>query len=120
MRTRLIWKDCNINNNISSFWVECKDEEVITKILPSLNVYDNHFFVNIRNNRGPNTLSEDKSDTVFCNFFLISIDYQHIKNFGWVMPYSGMWNAGNPFEEFTVIDFNELNQLQNIYNDLKI
>lgn len=120
MRTRLIWENCSINNNVSSFWVECKDEEVITKILPSINVPDNQFFEKIRNNRGPITLSSDKSDIDFCNFFLISIDCQHIKSFAWVMPYSGMWNASNPFEEFSVIDFNELNQLQDIYKNLNI
>ncbi len=118
MRTRLIWKDCEINKNITSFWVECKDEEVIREILPSLKEYNNQFFKDIKNNRGRSKISKDKYDIDFCNFFLISIDYQHIKSFGWVMPYSGMWNARNPFEEFTVIDFNELSQLQDIYNNL--
>lgn len=117
MRTRLIWTNCEINNNITSFWVECSDEEVINEILPSLKEYSNQFFEDLKNNRGLNTISKDKSDNNICNFFLISKDCQHIKSFNWVMPYSGMWNASNPFEEFTVIDFDKLNELNKIYKD---
>jgi hypothetical protein len=75
--------------------------------------------IEIERNRGYSRINKNLNEQVFCNFFLISADLKFIKSYGWVMPYSGMWNAGNPFREIGVIDFNCLEELKGIEGNLK-
>lgn len=119
MKTRLIWHDCKLNDNKNSFWVECTDEEVNRCIMPHVIDNKDELKIEIERNRGYSRINKNLNEQVFCNFFLISADLKFIKSYGWVMPYSGMWNAGNPFREIGVIDFNCLEELKGIEGNLK-
>ena len=109
MKTRLIWKDSWINNGKDSFWIECTNDEVIKKILPF--VSDDNFINEIEHNKGYSKINPNENEKIYCNFFLVSKDLLEIKSFNWVYPYSGMWNASNPFEEIDLTDFNSLDFL---------
>ncbi len=118
MKTRLIWHDCKLNDHKNSFWVECTDEEVSRCILPYVIDKKDELVLEININRGFSKINKNLNEQIFCNFFLISTDYKCIKSYGWVMPYSGMWNAGNPFREINVVDFHSLEELQGIFEKL--
>ena len=113
MKLRLIWKKSWNNNDKDSFWIECTDKEVIDNIFPLKS--DSDFLEKIKKNKGHSKINTTESDKIFCNFFLISTDLKDIQSFNWAYPYSGLWNASNPFEEIEVIDFNNLNELQTIF-----
>lgn len=117
MKTRLIWKKSWYNNDKDSFWIECTDQEVIDHILPLKSNSD--FLTDIKQNAGYSRINKNENEQIFRNFFLISKDLSEIQSLGWVYPYSGMWNASNPFEEIDVIDFNNLKQLQNIFDRIQ-
>lgn len=114
MKIELIWRKSWLNNDKDSFWVECTDQEVIDNILPLKN--DDNFINEIEINKGPKQLLEKNSndENKYCNFFLISKDLQEIKNFRWTYPYSGLWNANNPFEKIKKIEINNLKELHNL------
>ena len=118
MKTSLIWHDCLLNDGKDSFWVECTDEEVTHCILPFVNGEKDEHLEEIERNRGHSLINKNLNEQIFCNYFLISTDCTQIKSFDWVMPYGGMWNAGNPFREIDVVDFHSLDELQRIYNNL--
>jgi hypothetical protein len=120
MKTRLIWRNCSLNDFITSFWVECTDEEVTQCILSLVKEKKEEFVEEIKNKRGYSLINKNLNEQVFCNFFLISVDCKFIKSYEWQMPYSGMWNAGNPFREFEVIDFNNLKELKVIQENIRI
>ena len=113
MKSRLIWRKSWNNNDKDSFWIECTDQEVIDNILPLKS--DSDFLEKIKENKGHSKINTNENEKIFCNFFLISTDLKDIQSCNWVYPYSGMWNASNPFEEIEVIDFNNLNELQTIF-----
>jgi hypothetical protein len=110
MKTRIKWDNCHLHNNKTSFWVECTDEEVEKYILPHSKQKELEKEVEL--NRGENLIFKNQSE--YCNFFLISYDYSHISSYPWQMPFSGLWNGYNPFTEFEVIEFYNLNELKSI------
>lgn len=116
MKTRLIWRNCWLNEDNDSFWVECTDEEVTRCILPYVIDKKKELLTQVKNNRGDSKINENQKEQVFCNFFLISTDCKHIKSYEWQMPYSGMWNAENPFREIDVADFQTLGELKEIWS----
>jgi len=120
MKTRLIWYDCRLNENKSSFWVECTDEEVKRCIMPFVTGNQSELELSILQNSGYSKINKNENEQIYCNFFLISYDYQCIKSYEWVVPYSGMWNAGNPFREIEVVDIQGLEELQGIYENLNV
>ncbi len=95
MKTKLIWRNCDLNKNKDSFWVECTEEDVTNNILPFVQNDRENLLKEIDDNKGASKMVENES--AFKNFFLISFDSKIIKSFQWQMPYSGLWNAGNPF-----------------------
>jgi len=116
MKTRLIWKDCRLNDDKDSFWIECTDNELAEYILPLIKD-DDELKEEISFNRG--FCKFEGYDQSYCNFLLISFDLVNIKSYTWQMPYSGQWNGSCPFEEFNVIDFNNLVELEAISFKLK-
>ena len=116
MKTRLIWKESRINNNKDSFWVECTNDEVIEKILPLKS--DEDFINEINRNIGHSTINRNENENIYCNFFLVSTDLKDIKSFRWVYPYSGQWNAYNPFEEIEMVEFYNLDELDELYRKI--
>ena len=118
MKTRLIWRESWYNNDNDSFWVECTDQEVVDKIMPLK--FDSEFLTEIKENAGHSLINQNENENIFRNFFLVSIDLKDIKSFNWVYPYSGMWNAGNPFEKIDVVDFENMGDLKNIFSKLHI
>lgn len=112
MKTRLKWDNCRLHNYKTSFWVECTDEEVKKYILPLSK--QEEFENEVEINRGENLIFKNQSE--YCNFFLVSYDCSHISSYPWQMPFSGLWNGYNPFTEFDVIEFNNLNELKTIAN----
>lgn len=117
MKSRLIWRKSWINNNKDSFWIECTDQEVIDNILPLKS--DSNFMDTIKENKGPSKINKNENENVYCNFFLISVDLKNIQSYNWVYPYTGMWNASNPFEVIEVIDFNSLEKLHDILDKIQ-
>lgn len=117
MKTRLIWEESWMNNNKNSFWIECTDKEVIDHILSLKS--DSLFLEEIKRNRGYSQIDKNINENIFCNFFLISDDLEDIKSFTWVYPYSGMWNAGNPFRTIELIDFDNLNCIKGSFDTVK-
>ena len=120
MKTRLIWHECSLNDYKNSFWVECTDEEVAKCILPNVCEKKDELVLEINRNRGFSKINKNLNEQIFCNFFLISTDYSQIKSYAWVMPFGGMWNAGNPFREINVVDFHSLDELKRIYDKFPI
>ena len=116
MITRLIWRESWINNEKDSFWVECTDEEVVDNILPLKS--DKDFLKEIEFNRGPSEINKNLKESIYTNFFLVSVDLTEILSFNWVYPYAGMWNAANPFEEIELVTFENLEQLESIFEEL--
>jgi hypothetical protein len=112
MKTRLVWKDCHFFNYKNAFWIECTDEELISNILPVFN--DPELKHHTKVSRGCNPMEEFTSDTAYKNFFIVSFDLSQIRSERWSMPYSGLWNAGNPFSMIDVIDFDNLDDLKDI------
>ncbi len=99
----------------NSFWVGCTDDEVIKQIIPHLAGNDEMQKESIKNNRGPAKIEEMQDEVIYTNFFLISADGININSYSWYMPYSGLWNAGNPFrmiEKEIITDLNDLKQLE--------
>ena len=118
MKTRLIWPKSWYNNNKDSFWIECTDQEVVDNILPLKS--DPNFLEEMERNKGSSKINKNENENVFCNFFLISTDLKDIKSANWVYPYAGMWNASNPFKEIEVIDFNNLEDLQEAFDKIEV
>jgi len=123
MKTRLIWKKCDIMGNKNTFWLECTDEEVDSQIIPLVlekkltprkNVETSVFLEMIKANRGFDNFHEDLHDESLCNFFLVSCDLKFIESFQWTMPYSGQWNASNPFRRIEVCELESIEQLLEI------
>jgi hypothetical protein len=117
MKSRLIWKKSWNNNDKDSFWIECTDQEVIDNILPLKS--DLEFLERIAKNKESSKISTNENEKNFCNFFLISTDLKDIQSYNWVYPYSGMWNASNPFEEIDVIDFDNLKELKILFEKIQ-
>jgi hypothetical protein len=111
MKTRLIWKDCNINGNKDSFFIECTDEDVVTKILPLVTVENFELIQTIPKLRKRSLINEEESEKDLCNYFLISRDCENIKCVPSFLPYSSQWNAYNPFIAFEPVEFDDLNVL---------
>ena len=109
MKVRIICKECFINEGKDLFWVECTDIEVDEKILPLKS--DEEFIQKIKMNRGYSKINPNENEKIYCNFFLISADLHFIESYNWVYPYSGMWNAGNPFIEIEPIEIYSLEEL---------
>lgn len=117
MIARLIWRESWMNHDKDSFWVECTDQEVIDNILPLKS--DADFLKEIEFNRGPSKINENLNESIYTNFFLVSVDLKEILSFNWVYPYAGMWNAANPFEQIELVHFDKLEQLQGVFEGLK-
>ncbi len=117
MKTRLIWEESWFNNGKDSFWIECTNEEVTEKILPLKS--DEEFIRAIKSNKGPSKSNPNKNENIYCNFFLVSTDLLDIKCFDWVYPYSGMWNSSNPFIKIEVVDFNNMDELDRLFKEIK-
>ena len=81
----------------NAFWVACTDDEVISQIIPQLDGNIERQIETIKLNRGESKLDENSDEVKYSNFFLISADSSNIISYGWYMPYSGLWNAANPF-----------------------
>jgi hypothetical protein len=113
MIVNLLWPKCRLMDCKNAFWVSCTDEEVISQIIPMLDGNIERQIETIKHNRGANNLEENVGELKYNNFFLISADSTNIISYGWYMPYSGMWNAYNPFR---IIDKKIILNL----NDLKI
>lgn len=122
MKTRLIWKKCSILEDKDAFWIECTDEEVASEIIPLIHenkikpvFHDNsiNFHELIKRNRGSNTSNKNPMDEKLCNFFLVTSDLELILSERWLFPYSGQWNAYNPFSLIDIIDLQSLDELKN-------
>ena len=122
MKTRLIWKKCNILEKKDAFWIECTDKEVASEIIPLIDenkikpvFYNNsiNFHEIIKYNRGSNRLNNNPMDEKLCNFFLVTGDLELIMSERWLFPYSGQWNAYNPFSLIDTIDLKSLVDLKN-------
>lgn len=118
MKTRILSQNCILNNK-DSFWVECTDDEVTNCILPFVKENREEFIQEIIANKGHSLINKNANEQIFCNFFLVSTDRSKINSYDWVMPYSGLWNAGNPFRQIDVVDFNSLDELEMIWNRLR-
>ena len=122
MKTRLIWKKCRLLEDKDAFWIECTDEEVASQIIPLIDdnkiktvTHDKsiNFHEIIERNRGKNTLNKNPMDLKMCNFFLVTGDLELIMSDRWHFPYSGQWNAYNPFSLIDIIDLQSLDDLKN-------
>lgn len=111
MKTKLFWSNCDLNKNKDSFWVECTIEDVTNKILPYYKDDIEILLKEIDDNKGANNF-ENESEYKY--FFLISFDSEIIKSFQWQMPYSGLWNAGNPFEKIQEVKIKNLDGLKEL------
>jgi hypothetical protein len=119
MKTRIISRNCILNDK-DSFWVECTDDEVTNCILPYVKENLEELMQEITVNRGHSLINTNANEQIYCNFFLVSTDCTKIKSYGWVLPFGGMWNGGNPFEEIDVVDFHSLDELQNIWERIGV
>ena len=117
MRVRLFWEKSWYNDNKDSFWVECTENEVIENILPYRS--DEDFIEKIKQNKRHPEINLNTNEKIYCYFFLISKDLEFIESFNWVYPYSGMWNAYNPFVEIEPIDIIDLEELTKINVKIK-
>ena len=113
MITKLMWPKCDLMDDKNSFWVGCTDDEVIKQIIPHLTGNDEMKIESIKNNRGPAKIEEMQDEVMYTNFFLISSDGININSYSWYMPYSGLWNACNPFR---MID-KENEELRSYFNE---
>lgn len=118
MITRLVWRESWINNEKDSFWVECTDQEVIDNILPLKS--DADFLKEIEFNREPSEINKNLKERIYKNFFLISVDLKDVLSFNWVYPYEGMWNVSNLFEEIELVNFDNLNQLKELFDEIEL
>ena len=118
MLTRLVWRESWINNEKDSFWVECTDQEVIDNILPLKS--DADFLKEIEFNREPSEINKNLNERIYKNFFLISVDLKDVLSFNWVYPYEGMWNVSNLFEEIELVNFDNLNQLKELFDEIEL
>ena len=118
MITRLVWRESWINNEKDSFWVECTDQEVIDNILPLKS--DADFLKEIEFNREPSEINKNLNERIYKNFFLISVDLKDVLTFNWVYPYEGMWNVSNLFEEIELVNFDNLNQLKELFDEIEL
>lgn len=118
MITRLVWRESWINNEKDSFWVECTDQEVIDNILPLKS--DADFLKEIEFNREPSEINKNLNERIYKNFFLISVDLKDVLSFNWVYPYEGMWNVTNLFEEIELVNFDNLNQLKELFDEIEL
>ena len=118
MITRLVWRESWINNEKDSFWVECTDQEVIDNILPLKS--DADFLKEIEFNREPSEINKNLKERIYKNFFLISVDLKDVLSFNWVYPYEGMWNVTNLFEEIELVNFDNLNQLKELFDEIEL
>ena len=118
MITRLVWRESWINNEKDSFWVECTDQEVIDNILPLKS--DADFLKEIEFNREPSEINKNLNERIYKNFFLISVDLKDVLSFNWVYPYEGMWNVSNLFEEIDLVNFDNLNQLKELFDEIEL
>jgi hypothetical protein len=118
MITRLVWRESWINNEKDSFWVECTDQEVIDNILPLKS--DADFLKEIEFNREPSEINKNLNERIYKNFFLISVDLKDVLSFNWVYPYEGMWNVSNLFEEIELVNFDNLNQLKELFDEIEL
>lgn len=118
MITRLVWRESWINNEKNSFWVECTDQEVIDNILPLKS--DADFLKEIEFNREPSEINKNLNERIYKNFFLISVDLKDVLSFNWVYPYEGMWNVSNLFEEIELVNFDNLNQLKELFDEIEL
>lgn len=118
MLTRLVWRESWINNEKDSFWVECTDQEVIDNILPLK--FDADFLKEIEFNREPSEINKNLNERIYKNFFLISVDLKDVLSFNWVYPYEGMWNVSNLFEEIELVNFDNLNQLKELFDEIEL
>lgn len=114
MKTRFIWEKCRINGGKDSFFVECTDEDVVTKILPFLKSQNLEILQSISKFRGHSLINEGKDEKDYCNYFLISRDGLKIKSVPHLLPYSSQWNAYNPFIAFESVEINEISDLKKI------
>lgn len=118
MITRRVWRESWINNEKDSFWVECTDQEVIDNILPLKS--DADFLKEIEFNREPSEINKNLNERIYKNFFLISVDLKDVLSFNWVYPYEGMWNVSNLFEEIELVNFDNLNQLKELFDEIEL
>lgn len=115
MITKIIWPNCRLMDGKNAFWMGCTDDEVSKNILPLLNGNQDRQIEAIKINRGSSTIKEDQEETMYCNYFLISADGTEIISHPWYIPYSGQWNASNPFRWIdieTITSVKELKQLE--------
>lgn len=115
MITKLIWPKCRLTDDKNSFWVGCTDDEVIKQIIPHLTGNKELQIDTLKHNRGPNNMEEMQDEVMFNNFFLISADGINIISYAWQMPYSGLWNASNPFrmiDKEVISNINDLEKLE--------
>lgn len=115
MIVKLLWPKCRLMDYKNAFWVACTDDEVISQIIPQLDGNIERQIEAIKFNRGANNNKEYADELKYNNFFLISADSANIISYGWYMPYSGLWNASNPFlmiEKMIIPNLNYLKILE--------
>lgn len=118
MKIELYWPRCNflnkqwVNDEIDSYWIECKLEEAESKIFPYLSLDQ---IEESKNNCKPtDKQSKDQQIEKDRLYYLISKDLSSINSFPWYYPYSGQWNAYCPFEEIKEVEINDLMDVSTI------
>lgn len=97
----------------NAFWGGCTDDEVTEQILPILDSRKAEEEIRkIPLTKGQSKIEDDKNDEFISNYFLISVDGEEILSFNWVLPYSGQWNASNPFRRIDKQIIPNLNDLK--------
>lgn len=119
MIVKLLWAKCRLMDYKNAFWVACTDDEVISQIIPQLDGNIERQIETIKLNRGESKLDENSDELKYSNFFLISADSSNIISYGWYMPYSGLWNAANPFRMIEKVIIPNLNYLKILEERLK-
>jgi len=115
MITKYIWTNCLLLDGKNAFLVGCTDEEVVKHILPRKIGNNSKFLKSVKHNHGEDKYSEDKTESIFNNFFLISSSGNDIINSHWAAPYSIHLNEDKAFlkiEKFTFDNIDELKELE--------
>jgi len=113
MLVRFFWPNCNLIDDDSSvgyFWVECTKEEAVEHVFPMLSKHSQSESINWANREGIE--SNPKHD--YC--YLVSPDVSHIIAKPVFFPFSGQWNAFNPFRDLPdTYHITSLDDLQKIH-----
>lgn len=102
MLTRVVWPGYAESGTapVDAFWVECTEKEARLLLRPGEDLPQ------------PGCLPGEQTQTYG---FLVARDGRFCKPMPWVYPYSGLWNAYNPFRQLdTPVKLDSIAQLESI------